>query len=363
MKDDSYYMKLAIENAKAMKGQTSPNPLVGAILVKDGKIVGIGAHLQAGEPHAEIHALQMAGQKAKDAVMFVTLEPCAHHGKTGSCTEALMKSGVKRVVIASKDPNPLVSGKGVAMLKKAGIEIEEGLCREEAVRLNAPFFHSIQYNRPFVTLKTAISLDGKIATSKRESKWITGEEARQDVQCIRQESDAIITGVETVIQDDPSLTVRRKEVIQPVRVILDSKLRIPLFAKCLTDGKAETIICTSRQYDKEKREQLENKGVNVFVTSGRKYTNLPDVLRMLRERSMMSVLIEAGGHVNASFLEAGLVNEVVIYMAPIFIGGQKAPTFFEGNGFERLAETIRVTEMKSDMMGSDMKLTLRLSSH
>lgn len=341
MKDDVFYMKLAIANAKAMKGQTSPNPLVGAVIVQQGEIVGIGAHMKAGEPHAEIHALQMAGEKAKGADMYVTLEPCSHHGKTGPCTEAIIKSGVKRVVIATQDPNPLVAGKGVTMLKQAGIEVDEGICKQEADRLNVPFFHFIQSDLPYVILKSAISLDGKIATSHLESKWITGTEARKEVQQLRQEADAVITGVETIIQDDAGLIVKDSMATQPIRVILDSTLRIPLHAKCLTDHMAETIICTSHMYDQKKYEQLVDKGHQVYVTSGEQRTNIHDVLRMLKERSVMSVLVEAGGNVSASFLEESLVNEAVIYMAPLLIGGKHAPTFFEGEGVKKLKEADR----------------------
>ncbi|MFJ5965945.1 bifunctional diaminohydroxyphosphoribosylaminopyrimidine deaminase/5-amino-6-(5-phosphoribosylamino)uracil reductase RibD [Bacillus sp. NPDC093026] len=359
MKDDVFYMKLAIANAKAMKGQTSPNPLVGAVLVQNGDIVGIGAHLKAGGPHAEIHALQMAGEKAKGADMYVTLEPCTHHGKTGPCTEALIKSGVKRVFIATKDPNPLVAGKGISLLKQAGIEVEEGLCKKEADRLNKPFFHLIQSDIPYVILKSAISIDGKIATAQKESKWITGKEAREDVQRLRQEADAVITGVETIIQDDASLIVKDKLVAQPIRVILDSTLRIPLQSKCLTDHMAETIICTSRTYDEKKYHQLVQKGYQVFVTNGVHRTDLYEVLKMLKERSIMSVLVEAGGSVSASFLEASLVNEAVIYMAPILIGGQDAPTLFEGEGVKKLKEAITPVEIEYSMVGKDLKMTMR----
>ncbi|WP_144494827.1 bifunctional diaminohydroxyphosphoribosylaminopyrimidine deaminase/5-amino-6-(5-phosphoribosylamino)uracil reductase RibD [Bacillus pumilus] len=359
MKDDVFYMELAIANAKAMKGQTSPNPLVGAVIVQQGEIVGMGAHMKAGEPHAEIHALQMAGERAKGAHLYVTLEPCSHHGKTDPCTEAIIKSGVKRVVIATKDPNPLVAGKGMTMLKQAGIEVEEGICKQEADRLNVPFFHFIQSDLPYVILKSAISLDGKIATADLESKWITGTEARKEVQQLRLEADAVITGVETIIQDDAGLIVKDSIMTQPIRVILDSTLRIPLHAKCLTDGRAETIICTSRKYDQKKFEQLIEKGHQVYITSGEQRTDIHDVLRMLKERSVMSVLVEAGGSVSASFLEASLVNEAVIYMAPLLIGGKNAPTFFEGDGVKKLKEAIRPADVEYSMVGKDFKMTLK----
>ncbi|AVI40156.1 bifunctional diaminohydroxyphosphoribosylaminopyrimidine deaminase/5-amino-6-(5-phosphoribosylamino)uracil reductase RibD [Bacillus pumilus] len=360
MKDDVFYMELAIANAKAMKGQTSPNPLVGAVIVQQGEIVGMGAHMKAGEPHAEIHALQMAGENAKGAHLYVTLEPCSHYGKTGPCTEAIIKSGVKRVVIATQDPNPLVAGKGMTMLKQAGIEVDEGICKQEADRLNVPFFHFIQSDLPYVILKSAISLDGKIATADLESKWITGTEARKEVQQLRQEADAVITGVETIIQDDAGLIVKDSNMTQPIRVILDSTLRIPLYAKCLTDRRTETIICTSRMYDQKKYELLIEKGHQVYITSGEQRTDIHDVLRMLKERSVMSVLVEAGGSVSASFLEASLVNEAVIYMAPLLIGGKNAPTFFEGDGVKKLKEAIRPADVEYSMVGKDFKMTLKI---
>ncbi|KEP26850.1 bifunctional diaminohydroxyphosphoribosylaminopyrimidine deaminase/5-amino-6-(5-phosphoribosylamino)uracil reductase RibD [Bacillus zhangzhouensis] len=359
MKDDVFYMKLAITNAKAMKGQTSPNPLVGAVIVQRGEIVGIGAHMKAGEPHAEIHALRMAGEKAKGADMYVTLEPCTHQGKTGPCTQAIIKSGLKRVVIGTQDPNPLVAGKGMTILKEAGLEVEEGICKQEADRLNLPFFHLIQSDLPYVILKSAISIDGKIATAHQESKWITGTEARTEVQRLRQEADAVITGVETIIQDDAGLIVKDSFITQPIRVILDSTLRIPLHAKCLTDHMAETIICTSRMYDQKKYDQLVQKGYEVFVTNGEQRTDLHEVLHMLKKRSVMSVLVEAGGSVSASFLEASLVNEAVIYMAPLLIGGKHAPTFFEGDGVKKLKEAIRPADIEYSMVGKDLKMTMR----
>ncbi|PRO40156.1 bifunctional diaminohydroxyphosphoribosylaminopyrimidine deaminase/5-amino-6-(5-phosphoribosylamino)uracil reductase RibD [Bacillus sp. LLTC93] len=359
MKDDVFYMKLAIANAKAMKGQTSPNPLVGAVIVQRGEIVGIGAHMKAGEPHAEIHALRMAGEKAKGADMYVTLEPCTHQGKTGPCTQAIIKSGLKRVVIGTQDPNPLVAGKGMTILKEAGLEVEEGICKQEADRLNLPFFHLIQSDLPYVILKSAISIDGKIATAHQESKWITGTEARTEVQRLRQEADAVITGVETIIHDDAGLIVKDSFITQPIRVILDSTLRIPLHAKCLTDHMAETIICTSQMYDQKKYDQLVKKGYEVFVTNGEQRTDLHEVLNMLKKRSVMSVLVEAGGSVSASFLEASLVNEAVIYMAPLLIGGKHAPTFFEGEGVKKLKEAIRPADIEYSMVGKDLKMTMR----
>lgn len=240
--NDQYYMDFAIDLAKRVSGQTSPNPVVGAVIVKHGEIVGFGAHLKAGEAHAEVQAIKMAGlEKTSGATVYVTLEPCSHFGKTPPCSNLLIESRVKRVVIASVDPNPLVAGEGIKKLQDAGIETVVGVCQEKALALNEVFFHYIKTNTPFVTLKTAASLDGKTATYSGESKWITGPDARLDVHHYRHKHDAILVGVETVIKDNPSLTTRLPSGGKnPIRVILDTSLRIPIHSNVLTDGQVDT---------------------------------------------------------------------------------------------------------------------------
>lgn len=260
---DQDYMNLAINVAKAGVGQTTPNPVVGAIIVNEGRVVGIGAHLKAGEPHAEVHAIRMAGEKAQNATAYVTLEPCSHHGKTPPCADLLITSKVKRVVVATTDPNPLVAGKGIAKLKAAGIEVEVGVCKEQADALNSVFFHYLEKKRPYITLKSATTLDGKIATVTGESKWITGDAARQDVHLYRSIHDAILVGVNTVLMDNPSLTTRLPNGTgkNPIRVILDSKLRTPLDSQIVNDGKAETWIIVSNQVNQEKINEFSGKKV------------------------------------------------------------------------------------------------------
>lgn len=245
-------MGLAIQNAKAMKGQTDSNPLVGSVIVNDNRIVGVGTHLKAGEPHAEIHALRMAGEKAKGGTIYVTLEPCSHHGRTGPCAEAIVQAGIKRAVIATLDPNPIVAGNGVKLLQDAGIEVIIGVLEQESIQMNEVFNKFIVEKKPFVTLKAGASLDGKVATHTFSSKWITSEEARRDVHQLRSENMAILVGIKTVLTDNPSLTARIPNGRNPVRVIMDSTLKIPMNVNVITDNQAETWIFTSKNHDETK---------------------------------------------------------------------------------------------------------------
>ncbi|EIT85974.1 bifunctional diaminohydroxyphosphoribosylaminopyrimidine deaminase/5-amino-6-(5-phosphoribosylamino)uracil reductase [Fictibacillus macauensis ZFHKF-1] len=355
--NDEGYMKLAIENARAMKGQTAPNPMVGAVIVKNGRIVGIGSHLKPGEPHAEIHALRMAGDEASESTIYVTLEPCSHVGKTGPCAEALIKAGVKKVVIASLDPNPLVAGRGVTMLREAGIEVVTGVLEQESWEMNEVFNHFIVHNRPFVTLKAAMTLDGKTATHTMHSQWITGEKAREDVHVLRSEHQAILVGVQTIIEDDAELTARIPNGRNPIRMILDSTLRIGMSAKVLCDGKAPTWVFTTNASSPEKRTALEALGVKVFVVGSHEgKVKLTDVLQTLGEHAISSVFIEAGGTLNASFLTQQLVNQVIVYVAPKLIGGKEAPTFFEGLGMASMTNAIPLRKMTASVVGEDVKI-------
>lgn len=355
MMNDEFYMSLALKNAQAMKGQTDPNPLVGAVIVNDKRIVGIGAHLQTGEPHAEIHAIRMAGEHTKGATIYVTLEPCSHYGRTGPCAVAIIEAGIKKVVIAALDPNPIVSGNGVNILKAAGIEVVTGVCEEESRRMNEVFNQFIVDKKPFVTLKAGITLDGKIATHTNSSKWITSEEARLDVHQLRSENMAILVGVNTVVHDNPELTSRIPNGRNPIRVILDSSLRIPLESKVVTDKKAETWIFTCEHYDHEKRRILEESGISIFVTNGSSQVNLADVLTILGEKQISSLLIEGGGTINASFLEHQLIDKVVLYIAPKLAGGQQAPTFLEGIGIEKMSDAVELSNVTVTPIGKDFK--------
>ncbi|MCK6255820.1 bifunctional diaminohydroxyphosphoribosylaminopyrimidine deaminase/5-amino-6-(5-phosphoribosylamino)uracil reductase RibD [Fictibacillus sp. KIGAM418] len=358
MANHEFYMRLALDNARAMKGQTDPNPMVGAVIVNDNRIVGIGSHLKPGEPHAEIHAIRMAGEKTVGGTIYVTLEPCSHHGRTGPCAEAIVKAGLKKVVIASLDPNPLVSGRGVAILKEAGIEVITGVLERESQNMNEVFNKFIVQKRPFVTTKSAVTLDGKISTYTSDSKWITSEEARTDVHNIRNENMAILVGVNTVIKDDPELTTRIPNGRNPIRVILDSTLRIPLESKVVQDGKAESWIFTTERASEEKIKELENAGVSVFVTKSPGDQVSPvEVVDLLGEQLVSSLMIEGGGAVIAAFLQHQLVDKVVVYMAPKLVGGSHAPTFLEGTGIEKMSDAVELRDLSVEQTGNDFKFT------
>ncbi|MFD1336795.1 bifunctional diaminohydroxyphosphoribosylaminopyrimidine deaminase/5-amino-6-(5-phosphoribosylamino)uracil reductase RibD [Oceanobacillus iheyensis] len=355
MTDDKHYMKLAIENAKAMKGQTDPNPLVGAVIVNHNRIVGVGSHLKAGEPHAEIHALQMAGENAKGATIYVTLEPCSHQGRTGPCALALVEAGVRRVVIATLDPNPLVAGNGVKILEDAGIEVEVGVLEDESISMNEVFNKFITHKQPFITMKAASTLDGKVATKTNHSKWITSEAAREDVHHLRNEHAAILVGIQTIIHDDPALTTRIPNGRNPIRIVLDSSLRIPLDAQIIQDKRAPTMIFTKEEVDQKKKDKLETVGVKIINTSGKEQTDIQDVINHLGNQQISSLLLEGGGNIHASFLAAGLVDKVVLYMAPKLSGGKNAPTFFEGAGIKQMDDSINLLNLKVDQIGPDFR--------
>lgn len=357
MNQDEEFMQLALQLARSVRGQTSPNPMVGAVIVRNQQIVGMGAHLQAGEAHAEVNALQMAGEKARGATMYVSLEPCNHTGRTPPCTEQLIKAGIKRVVMATLDPNPLVSGQGMLRLQEAGIEVEVGLLDEAATALNECFNHYIVHNKPFVTLKTATTLDGKIATVTGESKWITSQEARLDVHRLRHEHDAILVGVNTVLHDDPQLTTRLPGGGRnPIRIILDSNLKTPLQAKVLDCQQAPTWIFTNRTVTEKQIKPYLDKGVRVWRTNSTDKVPLHEMLTILGKEQVTSLLIEGGGEVNAAFLEGRLVNKVVAYIAPKLIGGNKAASSFRGEGFPFLKDVPTLKKVSYEMLGQDLKV-------
>ncbi|WP_042144395.1 bifunctional diaminohydroxyphosphoribosylaminopyrimidine deaminase/5-amino-6-(5-phosphoribosylamino)uracil reductase RibD [Paucisalibacillus sp. EB02] len=357
MTSHEFYMDLALQNAKAMKGQTDPNPLVGSVIVNDNRIVGVGTHLKAGEPHAEIHALRMAGDKAKGGTIYVTLEPCSHHGRTGPCAEAIVQAGIKKVVIATLDPNPIVAGNGVKILESAGIEVITGIREQVSVKMNEVFNKFIVEKKPFVTMKAGVTLDGKVATHTFSSKWITSEDARRDVHHLRNEHMAILVGINTVLKDNPSLTTRIPNGRNPLRVIMDSSLKIPLDANVVNDRQAKTWIFTSQHYDELKKQALEDMGVRVFVTSSRNSIDPKEVVDILGEHLISSVFIEGGGNIHASFLENKLVDKVVLYFAPKLVGGKDAPTFLEGEGISDMADAIELSDTDMEKIGKDFKFT------
>lgn len=353
---DQDYMRLAIELASKTSGQTSPNPVVGAVIVKENQIIGIGAHLKAGKAHAEVHAINMAGEKVRGATVYVTLEPCSHFGRTPPCADVLIKSEVKRVVIASTDPNPLVAGKGIDKLKKAGIEVEVGILREEAEQLNEVFFHYISTGMPYVTLKSAISLDGKIATATGESKWITSEEARLDVHKYRHQHDGILVGINTIIKDDPELTTRLPlGGKNPVRIILDTSLRMPLDAKVVNDDKAPTWIIVGNNAADEKIKAMEAKNIEIIKMPA-DTIDIHSTLKILGEKGLTSLYVEGGSQINGSFIKAKAVNQVITYIAPKIIGGVAAPTSIGGEGFERMCDVLELQIKSIEKIGQDIKI-------
>jgi diaminohydroxyphosphoribosylaminopyrimidine deaminase/5-amino-6-(5-phosphoribosylamino)uracil reductase len=347
-------MSLALTLAKGTVGQTSPNPVVGAVLVNDNRIVGMGAHLKAGEPHAEVHAIRMAGEHAAGGTLYVTLEPCSHFGKTPPCSDLIIKTGIKEVFVATTDPNPQVAGAGIKRMQKAGIEVEVGLLQTEARELNKVFFYNIQTGLPFVTLKSATSLDGKTATVTGESKWITGEESRNDVHQWRHKHDAILVGVNTVLKDNPSLTARIPAGGKnPIRIILDTHLRTPLNAKVVTDLQAPTWIITGNDVSSEQVSSFSAVGVEIIKMSGPQI-NIRELLQVLGKRGVTSLFVEGGAEVHGSFLKERAFQQVITYIAPKLIGGNMAPTSFGGSGMEKITDAISLTIKEVKKIGNDI---------
>ena len=329
---DEKYMKMALELAKNGAGRVSPNPMVGAIIVKDNRIIAKGYHKEYGRDHAEVDAFKNAIQDVEGATMYVTLEPCSHYGKTPPCADKIVEKKISRVVIGSLDPNPLVSGNGVKKLIDAGIEVKVGILEENCKKLNEVFMKYISEKKPFVLMKSAMSLDGKIATYLGESKWISGEESRKDVHKLRNELSAIMVGVETVIKDNPELTCRIENGRNPIRIVVDSSLRIPIESK-LVEGAREikTIIATTNRADYEKSLSLKEKGVIVLITEDiNKQVDLVDLMKKLGEMKIDSILLEGGATLNFSALSQGIVDKVQVYIAPMIIGGEKSKTIVGG---------------------------------
>jgi diaminohydroxyphosphoribosylaminopyrimidine deaminase/5-amino-6-(5-phosphoribosylamino)uracil reductase len=357
---DSRMMRHALELAARGVGQVSPSPLVGCVIVSaDGEVVGSGFYLYENLKHAETIALEQAGARARGATAYVTLEPHAHHGRTPPCTEALIRAGVARVVVAIEDPNPLVSGKGFAHLRAAGIEVETGLLKREAAQLNEAYIHSMLHARPFVHLKLACSLDGKIATRTGDSRWITGEESRRCVHELRHQYDAILIGAGTATTDDPLLTDRsgkpRRRSL--VRVVLDEKLRLsPESQLVLTAKLSPVLIFAAETADEAKRCALVKRGVEIAQVAGGG-RDLLQVLHELYTRSIQSVLIEGGANVAGAFLDAGLIDKVSLFIAPLIIGGRDAPAAISGRGAEKIADARRLHDVEIVPRGRDFEIT------
>ena len=356
---DENFMQEALALAKLGRGRTSPNPMVGALIANEGQIVGRGWHQKAGTPHAEIHALTEAGAAAKNATLYVTLEPCCHQGRTGPCSEAVIAAGIKRVVVAMVDPNPLVAGCGINGLREHGIVVETGVLAEAAARLNAPFIKWISCRLPFVTLKTGMSLDGKIATRCGDSRWITCGESRLEVHKMRDAADVILTGIGTVLADDPELTARLPEGGKsPVRVIVDRLARTPLTAKIVNDGKAPTILAVSPDAPPDNVAALTAKGVEIlYIPEGHDGgLDLGMLLRNLGQRCFTHVLVEAGGTLNTSLLFGNFADRVVLFVAPKIIGGASAPGPYGGLGSEFLSDAVELEDISVRNVGEDFMI-------
>jgi len=364
---DEKFMRLALKLASRAKGETSPNPMVGAVIVKGRRIVGKGYHHRAGQPHAEVLALRRAGEKARGATLYLNLEPCDHFGRTPPCTQAILDGGIKKVVVGMMDPNPLVSGRGIGRLRKAGVDVQVGLLREECRNLNAPFIKYMKTGMPLVTLKAAISLDGKVATRSGDSRWISSQESRNYVHRLRAGMDAVMTGIGTVLKDDPLLSVRlpgRQAVHQPLRVIVDSHLRIPFHSQLVQTAKRyPTLVVTTRAAPAGKIERLKKRNVEVVVMKkdvhGR--VNLKALLGELGRRGILSVLLEGGPTLNASVLGEGLVDRLILFLAPKIIGGEKSPGMIGGQGVLRVKDARSVKVMKMERIGPDFLIEGRFS--
>jgi diaminohydroxyphosphoribosylaminopyrimidine deaminase/5-amino-6-(5-phosphoribosylamino)uracil reductase len=358
---DERFMRLALRLARKGEGMTSPNPMVGAVLVKGGAIVGTGYHHRAGEPHAEILALRRAGEKAKGATLYLNLEPCDHFGRTAPCTRAILKAGVQRVVAGMKDPNPLVSGRGIKRLKEAGVRVEVGVCKEACQELNAAFVKGMTSGTPWVILKAALSLDGKSATRSGDSRWISSGASRRQVHRLRRRVDAVMVGIGTVRRDDPLLNIRlpgRRTARQPLRVVIDSRLRIPLASRIVrTAEDFPTLVVTTPAAPVDKRQRLKKAGVKVLVTRAdrRGRVKLRPLMRALRHLGIQSVLLEGGPALNAGALEERIVDRILLFVAPKIIGGREAPGMAGGEGVWRMksarrAEILRVRRIGPDLM-------------
>ena len=394
MQTDFEFMRLALRLARRGYGETSPNPMVGAVLVKGGKIIGRGWHRRAGLPHAEIEALrdaQKRGHNFKGATLYVTLEPCSTHGRTPPCTDAIIAAGIKRVVVCVKDPNPKHAGKGFKILRRAGIEVV-GLRRhvgafksgdmsphsklaDECAKLNKAFNRWIVHRTPFVTVKAAMTLDGKIATASGESKWITGEKAREHGMKLRRGSDAILVGINTILADDPSLTARTKmgvgrwKMAKPVRrIILDSMARTPVTAKVASDEFAAlTTIVVGKHAPKSRVAALAERVIVLVAPTANSKLQIKNskldlcwLLKQLGSENVTSLLVEGGGEVNASFLLGGLAQRVAFFYAPKILGGRDSRRAVAGDGAKNIADALRLRDIEWKRLGADLLLTARV---
>lgn len=357
---EAQYMRTALDLAKRALGRTTPNPAVGAVIVKSGEIVATGYHQYAGADHAEVAALRKLAFSAAGCELYSTLEPCDHQGRTGPCTEAIVRSGVAKVIVGALDPNPIVSGRGIRKLLSGGIEVKQGVLEDECRTLNEAYNFAIVNKRPFVVMKAAVSLDGRIATNTGESRWISSEQSRRKGHELRDQLDAILVGIGTVLADDPALTTRLPGARNPVRVVLDSELQLPtgsVIAK--TAKETRTLVCTTIEGSARKKKALEKLGAEVLVLKKDKTgrVEIDSVLEAIYARELNSVLVEGGATVHGAFIDARRVNKMVLFMAPLVIGGEDAPLAIAGKGVAKLDEALRLERMRVEQVGPDLMIT------
>lgn len=352
-------MKEALKEARRGLGRVHPNPLVGALLVKNNRVISRGFHEAYGESHAEVHAIRSAGERAKGATLYTTLEPCTHYGKTAPCTSLILKSGIREVVIGCSDSNPDVSGKGAALLKKNGVRVTRNILKDEALSLNKSFFYWSRHKMPYVIVKAAQSIDGKIATRFKESKWITGEQARHFGQKLRSESDAVLIGINTALKDDPRLDVRLKDYKgeQPYKIVLDSTLKLtPSLALFGGTPRNKIIVATTSRSTRAKRQKLSEDAIVIAAKEEKGRVDLKDLFMKLARLGVTQILIEGGGEVIANALQKKLVNECYFFIAPIVIGGKESVGSVGGSGIDRLKQAYRFKKVSTQMLGSDLMI-------
>ena len=350
---DKKYMARALELAALGEGAVNPNPLVGAVVVKNGKIIGEGYHKKYGGPHAEVFALESAGKEAEGADIYVTLEPCSHYGKTPPCAKKIIEMGIKRCIVASLDPNPLVSGRGIKMLQDAGIEVIVGVMEKEAKELNRVFMKYIIEKKSYLFLKCGITLDGKIATRTGNSKWITNELAREKVQKLRNKYLGIMVGINTVLKDDPSLTARIENGRDPYRIVIDPNLEIPLESKIVNFQDGKSIVITSKENENEvKVSILKEKGVNVQYLEGKEFK----VLKKTGELGIDGILLEGGSYLISKAFEERVIDGGEIFIAPKILGDEKAISFIKGFSFENIADGFQLENVKINTYGNNVAM-------
>ena len=362
---DRYYMRIALREAARGRGSTRPNPMVGCVIVRDGEVVGSGFHARVGEDHAEVVALRAAGPLARGAEVFVNLEPCSHFGRTPPCSQALIDAGVRRVVAGMIDPNPRVSGRGLAQLNASGIATTVGVLEEEARRLNEGFVRHVSDGRPFVTLKLAVSLDGRIATRTGDSRWITGETARRDVHRLRAQSDVVLVGTGTLRADNPRLTARDGEALlphQPVRAAIDARLGLPDDSSLLDTDPSPVLLFCGPEASPERIHLLRQRGVDVVVIPADEQglLVLTDLIAELARRDLQTLLVEGGGGLGGGLLDLDLVDRVLLYQAPLLIGGAEAIPAIGGVGAATVAGARRARTVRREILGEDVRIEVDL---